>query len=102
MTEDLSSTEEMLNQNDDFGNTLLHEAAISGNIHNAHLLIYNGCDLNPLNHMNYTPLMMALEYNHFKIARLLLYEGASPFILTPQFESALNIAIEKVFLCCNA
>lgn len=91
----------MLNQPDDFGNTPLHHAAMVGSTICAYVLIVHGCNLDPLNHRNLTPLMTALENNRPDTARMLLFLGASPFLLTPQFESALTMAIEMVRLFCD-
>ncbi|KAM7542202.1 hypothetical protein Aperf_G00000007612 [Anoplocephala perfoliata] len=85
---------ETLNQPNPFGNTLLHHAAWAGSTASVYVLFAYGCDLNPLNQLNRTPLMTALASEQFDTARMLLFLGASPFLLNPAFQSALTMAIE--------
>ncbi|KAM7542699.1 hypothetical protein Aperf_G00000007571 [Anoplocephala perfoliata] len=82
-----------LNQPDDFGDTPLHHAARIGSTASVYILFAYGCNLDPLNGEGYTPLYTALENERLDTARMLLFLGASPFILTEVYESALTFAI---------
>ncbi|KAM7543033.1 hypothetical protein Aperf_G00000007605 [Anoplocephala perfoliata] len=83
-----------LNQPDSNGSTPLHYLAWAGSTASVYVLFAYGCDLNPLNQLNRTPLMTALASEQFDTARMLLFLGASPFLLNPAFQSALTMAIE--------
>ncbi|VDL58906.1 unnamed protein product, partial [Hymenolepis diminuta] len=83
-----------LRQIDGHGNTALHHAAENGFMEAVKLLIKYKCGLNAINNMGFTPLLVALQNYHTEVARELLNAGASAYILSPKFDSALGLAIK--------
>lgn len=85
-----------LRQIDGHGNTALHHAAENGFMEAIKLLIKYKCGLNSTNNMGFTPLIVALQNYHTEVAKELLNAGASAYILSPKFDSALGLAIKLV------
>ncbi|CAH0549306.1 unnamed protein product [Brassicogethes aeneus] len=56
--------------------TVLHEAAFTGNVTMANVLVSNGADLNAQDINGYSPLMFAVDNNHTEIAEFLINQGA--------------------------
>lgn len=55
-------------------------------------LIENGADLNVLNNIGWTPLMLAISIGDSDIVALLLEYGANPEIRTPKGDNAISLA----------
>lgn len=87
---------DMLSQSDSLGNTPLHYAVETGFTQGVILLTNQGCQLEIFNLDYLTPLMLALKKHHISIAEFLIKKGASPYLLSSKYESALNMAIEMV------
>ena len=67
---------EDVNARDADGDTLLHQACISGRPDVAKLLIDNGADIHVENIYGYTPLKLACDHKSPEIVRLLIKSGA--------------------------
>lgn len=87
-----------IDQADNYGNTALHYAAISGFMDGVNLLIKYRCGLNPQNIIGLSPLMEAIFNRHIDVAKRLLEAGASPFILSSSLESAITHAASMNYL----
>ncbi|VUZ55031.1 unnamed protein product [Hymenolepis diminuta] len=81
-----------IDKSDNYGNTALHYAAINGFMDGVNLLIKNRCNLNVQNIIGLSPLMEAIFNHHTDVANRLLEAGASPYILSSSFESAITHA----------
>lgn len=57
-------------------------------------LIESGADINALNDMQYTPLLVACEMGKTESAKILLEKGASLKDKTPNLSSALHLAVQ--------
>ena len=77
--------------------TPLHWSAKRNNLEISSILIQNGADFNARDIRHRTPLYIALKYNYFHIVKvhfkkLLIYEGASPFLKSMNGENLINIS----------
>ena len=57
--------------------SLLHSAAMNGNLDEAELLIKAGCDLNARTILGQTPLHIAVQHKHIAMTEVLLQSGAA-------------------------
>lgn len=71
-----------INDQDNAGNTALHEAALQGHIEIVELLIENGADVNikSIEMFGDTPLIDASANGHLDVVKYLLKNGADPTI----------------------
>ena len=84
-----------VNASDQYGNTALHWAAISGGVNFTaalEVLLDNGCDINARNRDGCTPLFFASCCNKIKAVETLLERGADDSIKGTAGETALEIA----------
>ena len=64
-----------------FGNTALHEAAWIGNKDIVKALLGSFCFVDSINNTGFTPLHLASQNGHAKVAKLLLKWRADPSLL---------------------
>ena len=91
----------LLTDPDQYGNTPLHEAAISGHSPMLKALVkefagdnaYNN-EINKKNHSGNTPLHLAFQFDHTEIVELLVREGADPAIKNSAQITALELGAE--------
>ncbi|CUS23994.1 LAQU0S13e00914g1_1 [Lachancea quebecensis] len=71
-----------VNDQDNAGNSPLHEAALNGHLNIVQLLLHNGADVNIQSHepVKDTPLIDAAANGHLKVVKLLLKYNADPTI----------------------
>jgi 26S proteasome non-ATPase regulatory subunit 10 len=82
-----------------YGRTLLHEAAIMGKINIAGFLIDKGAVIDAKDNAEKSPLDFALICDHQKVAELLISKGAKP-VETPTME-VVYIANAGFFISCG-
>ena len=63
-----------------FGNTALHEVAWTGNVDITKLLLKSHCFVDSVNGTGFTPLHLASQNGHAKIAKTLLKWKANPSV----------------------
>ena len=64
-----------------FGNTALHEAAWNGNNDIVKILLSGYCFVDSINHTGFTPLHLASQNGHVKVAKTLLKWKADPTLV---------------------
>ncbi|AQZ15769.1 HOS4 (YIL112W) [Zygosaccharomyces parabailii] len=71
-----------VNDQDNAGNTALHEAALNGHLEIVQLLIDHGADVNVQSYEMFkdTPLIDASANGHLRVVQLLLEHGADPLV----------------------
>ncbi|MGD2085923.1 MAG: ankyrin repeat domain-containing protein [Candidatus Aminicenantes bacterium] len=84
---------------DQYGRTMLHEAAILGKIKIASFLIDKGAVIDAKDNAGKSPLDYALTCDHQKVAELLISKGATP-LETPSME-VVYIANAGFFISCG-
>jgi len=62
--------------NSQFKETPLHQSAKEGDLTKCKSLLAEGLDMNALNEFGWSPLIIAVQNNHFDVAKLLLEAGA--------------------------
>eukprot|EP00051_Salpingoeca_urceolata_P023242 m.391468 g.391468 ORF g.391468 m.391468 type:complete len:1015 (-) comp20081_c0_seq1:111-3155(-) len=76
--------------------TALHLAAFQGDVKACNILISSGSSLeancDPEGHSETTPVVLAVEQNHCKVAKALLRAGASPYVLDQERRTLLHLA----------
>ncbi|MHB9147322.1 MAG: ankyrin repeat domain-containing protein [Candidatus Amoebophilus sp.] len=72
--------------------TLLHMAALDGNLATARSLLLSGAHINPRDKFGYTPLHLAANKGYTEIVRLLLNQGANAYAIDYNGLSALHLA----------
>lgn len=87
-----------ISEPDDYGNTPLHVAILSGNIDYAGMLINQGADLNVKNKLNLTPLHLAAILNDRETANSLMINGADINMKGNSGYTALHIASELNYI----
>ncbi|VDL11685.1 unnamed protein product [Hymenolepis diminuta] len=95
MAECLSNDPSTIDRRNFIGFTALHYAAKDGFMEGINLLLENHCILDQQNFLGWTPLMVAINSKHFDVANRLLDAGASPYLLSPEFESAITLAASQ-------
>jgi|GEM_PF-6819029 len=75
-----------------WGDTLLHKAAMSGNITIAKKLLDNGASVNNKNAHGNVPLVRAITYNNIPFIKLFMEYGADPFITNNNHETVFERA----------
>lgn len=98
MAECLSNDPSTIDRRNFIGFTALHYAAKDGFMEGINLLLENHCILDQQNFLGWTPLMVAIHSKHIDVANRLLDAGASPYLLSPEFESAITLAASQVRL----
>ena len=83
-----------INESDNFGNTPLHYAILSGKISYAKSLINQGATLNIKNNMNLYPLHLAVLMNNKDVVEALLNKGTDVNIVGNTGYTPLHIASE--------
>ncbi len=76
-----------------YGNTILHNATLSGKKDIVRLLIERGVNLNLTNDRGNTPLHQATKVNDFEIARMLVEAGAKINVLNQEKLTPLHYAV---------
>ncbi|KAJ8877897.1 hypothetical protein PR048_022356 [Dryococelus australis] len=77
------------------GDTLLHAAAASGNLHSLNLLLGCGADIASRNSVGETPLLKAVREGHVALAKSLLARGADPGACDAEKRTSLHWAAAK-------
>lgn len=83
----------LINEQDNYGETLLCYAIRNNNSYISKLLIYMGSDIDGMDDiqysiskkLNYTPLCLSVMNNNYKLTKFLLIEGANPNIWSDGF-----------------
>jgi ankyrin repeat protein len=83
-----------LNETDNYGNSALHLAILSGDTLYAESLINAGAELNVLNGLKLSPLHLAVILNNGKAAKSLIFKGAEIDLQGNSGYTALHIASE--------
>lgn len=83
------------------GRTLLHWAAISGNLKLVTYLVEQGCHVDATDDTDITPLILAASSGRPEVVAYLLKKGATVNQQTTQGHSALQYAASKGFLEVN-
>ncbi len=78
-----------------WGATLLHLAALNGNVPMVRLLLDYGADPNARQSQGATPLHLAAHEGHLEVVRLLLERGADPTIRHKGGETPLQVALRR-------
>jgi ankyrin repeat protein len=73
--------------------TLLHQAIFQNNLEAVSLLLNAGANENALYDNTYTPLIAAIDYKHWNIAKLLIEKGADIHLKDGYHNSPLSKAI---------
>ena len=73
-----------------FGNTALHEAAWNGNNDIVKILLSSYCFVDSINYTGFTPLHLAGQNGHAKVAKTLLKWKADPSLLN---QVSLNVCV---------
>ncbi|VDO06264.1 unnamed protein product [Rodentolepis nana] len=84
-----------IDQPNSIGFTALHYAAKDGFMEGVNFLLEKRCLLDQQNRLGWTPLMLSIYNKHYDIANQLLDAGASPYLLSHEFESAITIATSQ-------
>jgi ankyrin repeat protein len=77
---------------DDSGNSLLHDSCMLGQVQYVTALMKTKIDLEILNNKKQTPLMLACLYGHLEIVKLLVNSGANVFAEDENWSSAIHFA----------
>ena len=77
------------------GITLLHAAAVEGEIDIAQLLLDHGADINAVGESQEMPLHLAVKQGHSEIAEFLLQKGADPNARNENLQTPLHLAVKN-------
>ena len=105
----LNIASELVNKDDNDGNTPLLWASTDGHLQMAKLLITNGAEVDKASNHGETPLMLASLNGHLEVVNLLIEHQADVHLRNNGGKTALDIArrrgktaIEKVLLSAGA
>jgi ankyrin repeat protein len=75
-------------------NTCLHQAVKNGHIQTVRILLFYGSDVNTTNHLETTPLFMAILYEHHRITEILVEANSDIFYVSSNGSQALHVACD--------
>ncbi len=75
-----------VNDTNAFGDNALHCVCVWGDLDSAKLLVKNGININQRGEGNFTPLNVALDFNHNKLADYLISRGADTSVIGAEFQ----------------
>ncbi|MEN3111994.1 ankyrin repeat domain-containing protein [Uliginosibacterium paludis] len=67
-----------INATNALGDNALHSVCVWGDLESAQLLVSNGINIHQEGELGFTPLRVAVDFGHFKIAEYLKANGADP------------------------
>jgi hypothetical protein len=87
-----------INEKDNYGNSPLHSAILSGDSEYVRILLNQGANLNSRNNLELTPLHLAAFLNNENVVNQLLLRGAEINIKGNTGYTALHIAVELNYI----